>query len=324
MTVFINYRIHDYLGNLIGVTGVGLGVEQVQKRIASYQKRYGRTVSFIDRDGTIMLSNTESYQGSSIRKTPGLDKIATKILANPSGVFSYQRDGKTIHINSRLVEEFQWYLLVEQEEEAIEEKIYDNLISNLAVSIIISLVVLVLAYVTIGRYQKRLESMATTDRLTGVANRYVFETIFEQVAKNAARHDHPVSVAMLDIDHFKKVNDTHGHNAGDLALKSVIGTVKDRLRESDTICRWGGEEFLLVMPECDIQRAEKICDDIRSAVEKRTIIYGNSDIHLTISMGISELHIGEDATSLVKRIDEALYKAKRGGRNKVSTTSDMT
>ncbi len=324
MTVFINYRIYDYLGNLIGVTGVGLAVDQVQKRIGSYQRKFGRSVTFIDREGTIMLSNTDDYRGSSIRKTPGLDRLATQILSSPSGTFSYQRDGKTFHVNSRLVEEFQWYLLVEQEEEAIETRIHDNLIRNLAVSVVVSLVVLLLAYMTIGRYQRRMEDMATTDKLTGVSNRHVFEPIFEQINNNAVRYDYPVSVAMLDIDHFKKINDTYGHNAGDQVLKSVVNTVRERLRDSDIICRWGGEEFLIILPDCDIMRAKRKCEELRKSVEKRTIIYGKNDIKLTISIGLSQLDRGEDAHSLVNRVDEALYKSKRDGRNKVSTDTTTT
>jgi diguanylate cyclase (GGDEF)-like protein len=318
MTVFINYRIHDYLGNLIGVTGVGLALEQVQNRIASYQKRFGRRVSFIDRDGTIMLSNTDDYRGSSIRETNGLKKIATQILASPSGTYSYERAGKTVYLNARLVEEFQWYLLVEQEEEAVEEKILDNLTSNLIVSFVISLIVLAIANFTINRYQNRLEQMATTDPLTGVANRHVFETIFEQISKSSQRNDTKVSVIMLDVDHFKQVNDKYGHNAGDLALKSVVKTIKERLRDSDTVCRWGGEEFLIILPDCDLKRAEIIAENIRKSIQKRVILYGQHDINLTVSMGITEYIKGEDTISLINRVDETLYQSKGSGRNRVS------
>ena len=318
MTVFINYRIYDYARTLIGVTGVGLGVEQIQKRISTYQKRYGRKVSFIDREGTIMLSNTDDYTGSSIRRTPGLDKLATRILSSPSGSFTYERDGKTIHLNSRLVEEFQWYLLVEQEEEIVQGKIIDNLMSNLAISAIVSIIVILIANFTINRYQSRLEAMATTDKLTGVFNRHVFDAIFEQVNKNANRQKHSVSFAMLDIDHFKNINDTYGHNAGDQTLKSIVSILNDRLRDSDTVCRWGGEEFVIILPDCDLQRAKHICEEIRKAIERRTVIHDKHDIRLTASFGVAEMQRNEDALTLIKRIDNALYESKQKGRNKVS------
>ncbi|NVJ93856.1 MAG: GGDEF domain-containing protein [Methylocystaceae bacterium] len=318
LTVFINYRVHDYAGRFIGATGVGLSVEKIQQRIVTYQKRYGRRVSFIDRDGTIMLSNTDSYRGSSIRKTPGIDKLATQILASPSGTFSFHRDGKTVHLNSRLVEEFQWYLLVEQEEESVEGKISDNLTSNLLISIIISIVVIILANITINRYQSKLENMATTDKLTGVANRHVFDAIFDQITKTAKRQGRPVSFAMLDVDHFKKINDQYGHNAGDLVLKTITSVINERLRDSDTICRWGGEEFLILLPECDITRATRICEEIRRAIEKRVIIYAEHEISVTASIGITEMQQGEAALPLIKRVDDALYEAKKTGRNKVS------
>jgi diguanylate cyclase (GGDEF)-like protein len=318
LTVFINYRVFDYVGNFIGVTGVGLDVTKVQELVKTYQKRYGRRVSFINREGTIMLSNTDAYTGSSIRNTSGLDKIATQILTTPSGSFSYEHDGKVIQVNARLVPEFQWYLLVEQEESVVETKITNNLISNIAISIVICVVILFLTNLTLSRYQKRLEEMATTDSLTGVSNRHIFNAIFEQIVKNSMRHKHAVSLAMLDIDHFKKVNDTYGHAAGDVALKSVVSIIQERLRDSDTICRWGGEEFLILLPDCDVMRANKIANDIRTAVEQHTILIGNHDIHLTVSIGVSEYIQNEPESSLINRIDEALYRSKNAGRNTVS------
>jgi len=320
LTVFINYRVFDYAGNYIGATGVGLAVTKVRELVETYQKRYGRRVSFIDREGTIMLSNTDNYTGSSIRNTPGLDKIATQILTTPSGSFSYERNAKTIQINSRLVPEFQWYLLVEQEENIIATKITNSLMRNLAISFVICIIVLFFANLTLSRYQTRLEKMAATDSLTGVSNRHVFNTIFEQVVKNATRYKHPVSLAMLDIDHFKKVNDTYGHGAGDLALKSVVALIQERLRDSDTVCRWGGEEFLILLPDCDAHRANKIANDIRIAIERRTLIFGNHEIKLTASIGVSELQADEAESTLINRVDEALYRAKKAGRNKVSTS----
>jgi diguanylate cyclase (GGDEF)-like protein len=318
MAVFINYRVYDYSGNFIGVTGVGLAVDKVQERILTYQKRYGRSVSFIDREGTIMLSNTNDYAGSSIRRTPGLQDIATQILSQPSGTFSYVRDGKTVHLNSRLVNEFQWYLLVEQEEKSVETKILHNLKSNLIVSVLISIIVIVIAHITISRYQNKLQEMATTDKLTGVPNRNVFDPIFDQISKAARRHGHPVSIAMLDIDHFKAVNDEHGHLNGDMVLKSVARIIQDRLRESDTVCRWGGEEFLLLLPECDELRAFKLCDDLRKIIEKRTFMNGQTEIRLTVSIGVTQMAHDEPALPLINRADQALYQSKRTGRNKVS------
>lgn len=322
LTVFINYRVFDYAGNYIGAAGVGLAVTKVKELVEKYQIRYGRRVSFINREGIIMLSTSGQSDGKSIRDTPGLDKIATQILTSPSGSFSYERDGNTIQLNARLVPEFQWYLLVEQEEEIIETKILNSLVRNLAFSFVLSIIVLFFANLTISRYQKRLEEMATTDSLTGVSNRHVFSAVFEQVVKNSTRYKHPVSVAMLDIDHFKKINDAHGHGAGDLALKSLTSLIQERLRDSDTICRWGGEEFLILLPDCNLERAEKIANDIRIAAEKRTITFANTDIYLTVSIGVAQQQPNEAESILINRVDEALYRSKKAGRNTV-TTNDM-
>ena len=94
--------------------------------------------------------------------------------------------------------------------------------------------------------------------------------------------------------------------------------INERLRDSDTICRWGGEEFLILLPECDITRATRICEEIRKTIEKRVVIYAEHEINVTASIGITEMQQGEAALPLIKRVDDALYEAKKNGRNKIS------
>jgi diguanylate cyclase (GGDEF)-like protein len=316
MTIFINYRVFDYAGNYIGATGVGLSVSKVQNLIKVYQERYGRHVSFVDRQGHVMMSS-QNYHGGSIRNTPGLNKIATQILATPSGTFSYQRDGKTVHLNARLVPEFQWYLLVEQEEKIVEGEITQNLFSNLAVSLIICIIVVTLAHFTISRYQNRLEDMAINDKLTNVSNRHMFDVIFDQVERTAKRQNHPVSLVMMDIDHFKTINDTFGHWAGDKVIVAIAAILKERLRDSDSIFRWGGEEFLILLPDCSLERAHSIADDLRCAIAATTVRADSENIAVTASFGVTQQRVGEDSQQIIKRVDKALYEAKDAGRNTI-------
>ncbi len=317
LTVFINYRAYDYQGNLIGVTGVGLGLSDLKERINNYQNRYGRTISFVDREGRFMLSTAEKYQDMTIRDIEGLKTNATALLSSPSGSYSYQRNGKTYHLNARLIDEFQWYLLVEQEENLVEEQIVNNLISNLAISFAICIVIVLLANVTINRYQSRLEEMATTDNLTGVNNRHVFDAVFAQVRKMAQRHEQDLTLAMLDIDHFKDINDSFGHVAGDMVLRSAATILQERLRNSDILFRWGGEEFLIIFPDCDANHAAKICEDIRQLFEERRIVHDTHKIRITASIGITQMQHDENEQSVLHRVDKALYRAKESGRNQV-------
>ncbi len=176
---------------------------------------------------------------------------------------------------------------------------------------------LLLANLTIGGYQRRLEEMATVDKLTGLSNRQVFDAMFDQVLKSAKRRNGVVSAVMCDLDNFKQINDEHGHNAGDLVLQTVAQTLREQIRESDIVCRWGGEEFLLVLPDCDLDQAVAIAEKVRAAIENRRVTLAWGSISVTVSLGAAQLRAGERRDDLIKRSDEALYVAKAAGRNRV-------
>lgn len=123
---------------------------------------------------------------------------------------------------------------------------------------------------------------------------------------------------MLDIDFFKKINDTNGHDAGDKALKELSTTCKNLLRKTDTIGRFGGEEFIVVLPETNLDNAITLAEKIRSAIKQLKIAYKNEIITLSVSLGAATLHANEtESSTLLKRVDKALYAAKESGRNKV-------
>ena len=317
MVIFINYRVFDYAGRYIGATGVGLAVNAVRDLIESYQNRYGREIYFIDPEGQVALHSL-SYNGpDNIRKVPGLSKHATQILTSPSNALTYSDKGKTIYVNSRIVPQFDWYLLVMQEDDPAESRILNTLMINLTLSFIVTVIVLLLANLTIGGYQRRLEEMATTDKLTGAANRQVFDMLFNQCIKQAKRRSTPLSAIMFDIDHFKKVNDTYGHATGDLILKAVTRTAKRHIRDCDILCRWGGEEFLILLTDCNLEQAHTVAEKIRRNIKTdNSVVYKDKTICVTASFGLTQLGEAETVSSFTRRADEALYAAKNNGRNR--------
>ncbi len=128
---------------------------------------------------------------------------------------------------------------------------------------------------------------------------------------------------LLDIDHFKNVNDTYGHDCGDIVLAETAAVMKSALRDSDVICRYGGEEFLVICPEADLNMAMKIGDRIRTAVQENEIQYPGVDLRITISIGVSLRNGKQDSPKdLIKEADLALYAAKENGRNKVCIYSE--
>lgn len=152
--------------------------------------------------------------------------------------------------------------------------------------------------------------MAETDQLTGIANRRRTSFALEQAVSASRESGKAVSIAMFDIDHFKRINDTYGHQAGDEVLKRVAADAAGELRGADTIGRFGGEEFVIVLPEATASVAMIVAERVRAAIEA-----GGNNPCVTISIGVAELAIGEACDTLLKRADQALYVAKHEGRN---------
>ncbi len=165
---------------------------------------------------------------------------------------------------------------------------------------------------------EKLRQQAIKDRLTGLYNRHFMDEIFHKEFERAKRNLGPLSVMMIDIDHFKRVNDTHGHACGDFVLSSLGSILLNKFRDADTVCRYGGEEILILMPGCDTECAIAKAEKLRKFIETRELSCNDEKIMITISIGISE-YTSDDTNweSFVERADKALYEAKQTGRNKV-------
>lgn len=164
---------------------------------------------------------------------------------------------------------------------------------------------------------EQLQKVASTDGLTGIANRRAFDTVLERELARASRAGTMVSLVMLDIDHFKKFNDDHGHQSGDDVLRAVAASLALECREYDTAARYGGEEFAVVLPNCSPEEARAAAERLRLAVAG-----ADSPLPVTVSAGIATFPInGQDPVSVVTAADEALYESKRAGRNCVTASS---
>lgn len=168
-------------------------------------------------------------------------------------------------------------------------------------------------------FHEEIYRLTITDGLTGIANRRAFEERIKVEVYRALRYARPLSLVMFDLDHFKKVNDTYGHMAGDHVLKTVASAVSSRIREYDAFARYGGEEFALLLPETSKAGAGQVAEEIRASVANTQFIFEDRVIPVTVSMGVAEV-VPEFRThhELVKAADVRLYGAKRDGRNKVA------
>lgn len=169
-------------------------------------------------------------------------------------------------------------------------------------------------YVVIFNDISTMQIQTLTDPLTGLANRLHFTMVYQHAINTARRGDNPLGIIFFDIDHFKKINDENGHLVGDTVLKHIADIVRQRMRKSDIVARWGGEEFLILMPDTDLDEAISLAEMLRKAIDAEEFEgIGN----VTCSFGVSVLEEGEDGEELLKRADERLYEAKENGRNKV-------
>ncbi|KAF2960845.1 diguanylate cyclase [Thermotoga sp. 38H-to] len=161
---------------------------------------------------------------------------------------------------------------------------------------------------------EKLEKLSVTDELTGLFNRRKMDEELEKEFHLWKRHRRPFSLLMIDIDDFKKVNDTYGHLVGDDVLKRVARLLVSSLRASDVVARWGGEEFLILCPETTLNEAMSLAERIRTKIEGETFENG---LNVTVSIGVCEMKDHETIDDLLKEADDNLYLAKQRGKNRV-------
>lgn len=168
--------------------------------------------------------------------------------------------------------------------------------------------------IRIKKGHEHIEKLARTDHLTGLCNRLNIDAILNREVERSKRYERPLSIIMFDLDHFKDVNDMYGHLAGDQVLCAFAQVARSKLRSADTLGRWGGEEFLIVCPDTDLQGAVHLAERLRSAFDISDFPHVGQQ---TASFGVATFHPDESEVAFIKRADETLYSAKNAGRNRI-------
>ena len=262
-----------------------------------------------------MRSGRDAMMEDNIHKVEGISEFADVILSKNQGLYEYTRGGETMLVTTRLIPELGWYVLVEQLESVALKDLREGFITNIIVGLtIIVMTILPIAY-TINIFQGKLEEMATIDELTGIGNRRTFDNSLKTFIAHHQRKEKPFAVILSDIDRFKLINDTHGHVKGDEVISHVAQTIQNSIRESDIVCRWGGEEFVALIYECDQSQALEISEKLRLAIANSSIFKSDIDTSLTISIGTTVYKEDDTIDEILARADKALYQAKDNGRN---------
>ena len=323
VVLFINHRVIADDGRFMGIVGIGMSTNYLLSRMDSLYSQYNLHSYFINREGKVILSNNDFKISSNIRGDSQLAFHADQIINSNELNLQIDREGKKVFVRSRFMPELDWYLITEKLTDNRKEFLNTTLIGNISIALFITFGVLLISNVTINRYEKQLEDMATIDPLTGAYNRRAFEAIFDASAKMSHRNNETMAGLMIDLDHFKSVNDTFGHLTGDKVLKEVSHVIQKNIRDSDSLCRWGGEEFFVLLKGCDLTNAFELTEKVRLAVECMAISTKGQDLTVTVSIGVSFCGPSEGLLSFIGRADEAMYQAKEEGRNRLHISSHI-
>lgn len=321
LTIFINYRVSDFEANLLGVTGVGIEIDGLAAFFQERQEQYRRRMYLVDHDGVVQVHSDPGRIGQqNIRRTDGIADIADELLQINEAPLdaTYEGPGGTVLISARYIPEIDWFLIVEQDQESLMASTRANLVRTVIVGLASTLLIILLSALAVTYYHRKLEELATTDSLTGCANRREFSRRVERMIYRFGRYGTPVSMVMIDIDHFKRLNDTRGHQAGDRLLKLLTTTIEETKRPDDLLARWGGDEFVIVV-EAEAGQARILAERLRYAFSIRIDGKESESYRVSLSMGIVELQEKEGIEELLGRADKALYRAKKAGRDRIVT-----
>ncbi|HUW71405.1 MAG TPA: sensor domain-containing diguanylate cyclase [bacterium] len=315
LTIFINYRVVDTEGAFLGAAGVGISVSALNRMVDALRLNHDTAVYFADADGRILIGAPYGVNAAArVQEDEALRAVAARAFASGGGSFRYVRDGTERLLLVKPLPEIGWMIFAERTQDAAMAEANRALLFNLIVFALIIGTVVIMTVMTIDRFQSRLERTASYDQLTGALNRISFSVMSDHAIKDARRTGEPLSVAMFDIDDFKRVNDMHGHPVGDQVLQLVVAGGRSGLRQSDPLCRWGGEEFVAILSSCDAAGAMAVAEKFRASAT--ALCAAESGKTVTLSAGIATMRPGENFYSLIGRADEALLVAKRDGKNK--------
>jgi diguanylate cyclase (GGDEF)-like protein len=318
LTMFINYRVKDYADRFLAVTGVGIKLFDIEEMLYSFKKKYRYDVYFVSQTGEIMLFTKELNKRGNISAIEGLKDIKADIFEKKVTKLEYKSNGKEYLLSAKYIEQLKLYLLVEIDKNEYMKDLNRNFLMNLFVSVLITLLVVLIIIYTINIYQRQLEQQAEEDSLTGLANRRKFNEELEYMFNLHRRGNiKKLTMILLDIDDFKKINDTFGHLVGDKVLVRFSLILKENLRKTDLVARWGGEEFAVLFVDTKKEEATQKAEKLRIAIKEDRILQEILEKPLTVSLGLGELHSEYSQDGFIGKVDDALYEAKDLGKDKL-------
>ena len=315
--LFFDVKIHSPSGEFLGYVGVGKRVQRFLDTFDRYKSDYNYDFLFVNDRNEIILSSlpdlvvTDAYIPT-LESTTWFRGGDAPRESNDSEIVNV--DDEDFLVSEFGIEELGWRLLLLVPLEARQAQVTRTFITNAAAAVfIVTLLAGVLLFLML-LYKRRIDMKTEIDPLTRLPNRSHVQRRFRQLQRTGDA----VCVIIIDLDHFKQINDTYGHDAGDTVLIAVANALKLELRQQDSVCRWGGEEFVMLIPSRSIEMGRAIAERARRNLESLDIRTRNANLSVTASFGVAfGRSRTESLTELLARADEVLYKAKQNGRNQV-------
>lgn len=317
-TVFVNYKFLNNDGEFSGAIGVGHSTDVLSSLIKRSETRHDIRVLFLDPAGqSLSLDRDQHANLSGISSITGIGDHADRIRQSPESSFSYTSNGQEFFLRSKLLPELGWHLVVTTPVRLSDRVLYNTLLPISLTGLICLVLVLALVYRATSNHHGRLEQLACTDPLTRSLNRHSFYELMLQTRARCQRDGTPLAVALLDIDHFKQINDRLGHPAGDAVLQGFAEVLRQTKRGSDLLFRWGGEEFLLLVPGLTCEQTMAALQDVSPKLAEGGIATETERVPVTFSGGVTMAKPDDTTKTLLERADRALYRAKQEGRNRI-------
>ena len=308
---------------------IGAELERVKRKLAQTEKELSTLLAALDHVDSGLLILDDKLQA--VYSNPALHRAFKSLRAEQirSGKLSYEellRDAQrasAVELDDYVAKRIAW--VMSGDPAPMDLKMSDGRVlrSHLAVLPNGGRMLIYSDVTDVVQYAKEMERLAITDGMTGIYNRRHFMTLAEHEWKKACRYDRPLALLLVDIDHFKSINDTYGHQTGDDVIIHLANLASSCKREVDVLARLGGEEFVLLLPETNSRQAKVLAERLRNEVATHPIARSGQVIGVTISVGVSDRSSKTTSFSrLISLADEALYEAKRAGRNRVTCSPE--
>lgn len=315
--MFINHKIFDEDFHLLGITGVGLKTSYIDDMLKRFRQVYKFNVYFVDEAARLIISERRENSPGYLDKAPGLDQLKLDLLTSGSQIYEYTKNNEVYLLNRKYIPELDLYLMVEAKMDDFTENVKKTFHLNIAATLLLTLIITIIVLVYVRTMHTRLNNLANNDALTGLPNRRTFNDKLERLLLFTKRSETPLSIVFFDVDNFKEINDSRGHDVGDDVLKCLSGLLNTTVRSSDFVARWGGEEFIIMLTGADIDNASQFAEKLRANIENSAALQALVDFSVTASFGVTSIDDDDNIDEVFKRVDRALYKAKSDGKNRV-------